>query len=271
MTAVPVEVSLSIPAPTTAVWDALTRAGLVSLWWGRTAHDLDVVGRGAVLSTGTSSEYRVRPEAVQAPCRLEFTTSYLGSGEPVRVRIDLRPAGPGECRLRLREWPDHPTPAGLRMARELWALRLERLRSVLAGEAPGEPDEIVAGCPLREVGWRPLHRANLTRWLPIGSTAEGTDMFYAMDSVGARPFPIVGLRLHYDERLELDIAVAHEGPPTHGEVTITPGAGAGLWMEVRHRGWRTSDPDAETRQYLRTVFRATWEEVLSQAGCGSAR
>jgi hypothetical protein len=270
-----VEEEIRVRASRPAAWAALTVGGGTRRWWGTLNRDLDAVAVEATVHTGSYSFDRVWVEERDEPELLELTSAYLGVAPATRVRFELHsPAGPGDpLVIRLRQLLPEDHPAVVHLAAELWRFRLARLKCALEGTAvPQEPDELVCSRPLKDPNWRPLHRRNLTAWLPVSGDTLPPRWFYVIDSMGARPFPVTSWQQHYDERLLLGIGVDRSGTVTRAEVAVTPGsAPTGLILRVTHRGFTYTGMDSEVRLALRSRFLATWNEALAQAVAGPGR
>lgn len=268
MSGAQVQSSITIRAGIQAVWQAITLSSLAHHWWGLMDQDLDQLAREVSVRTGSSSFYRLWVERVEAPRLLEFTSSYLGVLPVSTVTWRLAQGPDRAVRVHLLERLPAGQPAELRLAEQLWELRLAMLRHVVEGTPrPSLPADIVFGCPLANPGWRPLHPSNLIRWLPVSGPELPPHWFYVIDSEGARPFPITGWRTHYDDRLGIDLELQPGGPPTRADLSISVSDGAVL-LSVRHTGWAELALDAEIRLELRSRFQATWQLAISQATQG---
>jgi len=258
------EAEVVIDAGIDQIWNAITSSAQAYRWWGLSDGDLDQVAREVTVQTGSSSFYRLWIDRIAAPRLLEFTSSYLGVTPTTRVRWELEPDAGSAVRVRVAERLQDRQPAALRLAGELWHLRLTMLRHVLEGTpAPGLPPDILLSAELSGPGWRPLHPSNLVGWLPISGPELPPRWFYVIDSEGARPFPVVGWRSHYDDRLGIELQVQPDGPSTRADLSITESFGSVL-LTVRHTGWAELPTDAEIRLELRSRFYATWRLAISQ-------
>lgn len=258
------EADVTIDAGIDEVWNAITSGRQASRWWGLSDGDLDQVAREVTVQTGSASFYRVWVDRIQAPGLLEFTSAYLGVTPTTVVRWRLEPAAGHGVRVRVTESLQEDQPATVRLAGELWQLRLAMLRSLLERTpTPRLPPDIVVSSELSGPGWRPLHPSNLTGWLPVSGPELPPHWFYVIDSDGARPFPIVGWRSHYDDRLGIDLQVQPDGASTRADLAISESDGAVL-LTVRHTGWAELPIDTEIRLELRSRFSATWRLAISQ-------
>lgn len=277
-----VELSIQLPCDAGTVWRMLVHARRAQAWWGRLAMDITHVAQELTVTTGTSSVYRVWIETISPERTLAFTSAYLGVSPVTSVRFDVLGSEP--VRLRVSEALESADPATIYQVRLLWQRRFDRLaallpgtpatsgRMVAAGDLPimeavadGDgPADIAVRRTLDRPGWRPLHRAVLSEWLPLSGPAWPPRWFYVIDSEGPRPFPIVRWRTHFDDLIALGIEAVPGCPPTEAEVAVTATSTA-LELRVRHTGWSALDLDAETREVLRDRFLATWRHTLQRA------
>ncbi|MBP2702988.1 hypothetical protein JOL79_04120 [Microbispora sp. RL4-1S] len=274
----PVEHSVRLESDPATVWLMLVEAGRAQAWWGRLERDITHVAQELSVSTGSSSLYRVWIESITPGEALEFTSAYLGVSPVSSVRFDLSGAGP--VRLCVTETVDSADPATIYQVRRLWQHRFDRLAAALpamsatdgvsdiaelgARGGPGPIPDISVRRTLDRPGWRPLHRAVLSEWLPLSGPAWPPRWFYVVDSEGPRPFPIVRWHTHFDDLITLGIEAVRGSPPTEAEVAVTAHS-ASLELQVRHTGWSALDLDAETREVLRDRFLATWQHTLQRA------
>src|SRR6185437_13110778 len=238
MSQVQAAAEITIDADPDEVWNAITLCEQAHRWWGLADGDLDQVAREVTVQTGSASFYRLWIDQVEAPRLLEFTSSYLGVTPTTVVRWRLDPRPGSGVRVQIRELlGEQEQPASARLAGELWQLRLTMLRHVLEHTpVPSLPPDIVLSRALAGPGWRPLHPSNLVGWLPVSGPELPPRWFYVIDSEGARPFPIVGWRSHYDDRLGIEIQVQPDGPSTRADLSISESDGVVL-LTVRHTGW----------------------------------
>ncbi|MFI6712471.1 hypothetical protein ACIBF7_38950 [Nonomuraea sp. NPDC050478] len=263
-----VEHSVRLPCDAAAAWRMIVDARRAQAWWGRLEADITHVAQELTVATGTSSVYRLWVETILPERVLAFTSAYLGVSPVTAVRFDVLGSGP--VLLRVSETLESADPATVHQARRLWQHRLDRLVASLPGAppAPGETDDGLADITVRRTldrpGWRPLHRAVLSEWLPLSGPAWPPRWFYVIDSEGPRPFPVVRWRTHFDDLIALGIEAVPGCPPTEAEVAVAATATA-LELRVRHTGWAALDLDAETREVLRDRFLATWRHTLQRA------
>ncbi|MEU5264608.1 hypothetical protein [Amycolatopsis sp. NPDC021455] len=263
----PIELAAELPVDAGAAWRTLVEARRTRPWWGRLDRDITRVAQQVVVRTGSASHYRLWIETLEPGRLLEFTSAYLGVEPVTFVRVEVAEPGPGRTRLRLSEQLATDDPATVHQARELWRHRLDRLTATTdtaAQSGPVDGDAIVVARDLGGAGRRPLHGAVLRDWLPLSGTGWPPRWFHVVDSHGARPFPITGWQVHYDDRLVIGIGIVPGVRPTRADIGLAVGRES-LELTVRHSGWLTIDIDAEAREMVRDRFAATWRHALRRA------
>jgi uncharacterized protein YndB with AHSA1/START domain len=273
-----VEHSVQLPSDAATVWRMLADARLAQTWWGRLEASITHVAQELTISTGSSSVYRIWIDSIVPGRILEFTSAYLGVSPVSSVRFEVLGSGP--VRLRVTEALESADAATVHQVRRLWQHRFDRLAAALpqvasaafdsrgaraaAGDGPAPIADITVRCTLDRPGWRPLHRAVLGDWLPLSGPAWPPRWFYVVDSEGPRPFPIIRMRVHFDDLIAFGIEAVPGCPPTEAEVAVTARS-ASLELQVRHTGWSELDLDAQMREVLRDRFLATWQHTLRRA------
>jgi uncharacterized protein YndB with AHSA1/START domain len=260
----PIELVAELPVGASAAWRTLVEARHARSWWGRLGRDITHVAQQVVVRTGSASHYRLWIETLEPGTLLEFTSAYLGVEPLTFVRVEVSEHRPDRTRFRLSEQLATEDPATVHQARELWRHRLDRLTATTAQAGPDDGDAIVLARGLGGTGRRPLHGAVLGDWLPLSGTGWPPRWFHVVDSHGARPFPITGWQVHYDDRLVIGIGIVSGARPTRADIGLGVRRES-LELTVRHSGWLAVDIDAEAREMVRDRFAATWRHALCRA------
>jgi uncharacterized protein YndB with AHSA1/START domain len=256
--------TVTVAADIAQTWRTITTADLALRWWGDFDHDIDQIAQQLTVQTGSTSFYRLWIEALEPPSLVTLSSAFLGVSPMTTVRVKLAQL-PGAVEVRVAEELPVADPAALALAADLWGHRLQALRRLVERtEPPDDLDELLCERSLLHPQWRPLHTANIGRWLPMSGPEFPPRHLFIIDSDGARPFPITCWHAEYDERVELRIALSPTGPVTRVELSIRESDGV-LRLTVQHTGWSELDVDGEVRQVLRSRFHATWRHAVDIA------
>lgn len=263
-----VRVAVTVPAPRSDVWPAVTDTGRVARWLGNLSAPMSP-GRALRIDFGDGDFFELGVDEIKPEELVSFRWRFLGVGPESTVRWNLEDSGMGGTTVTVDDYSPRRPPVEGAQLRDGWQDFLDRLSLYLAtGESARYAwREVIDGtADLPPSLWQPLRAETVVDWLPVTMDGQRATFFFIVDEDGPRRFAVQSWLLARDTSLRFSVVLPDLGV-VPCELTATP-SGPGTRLAVSHTGWRGLRAGDLTARALRHRFAAAWQEALRQAeGC----
>lgn len=267
-----VRVMVSVPAPVSEVWEAISDPRQVAQWFGTLDAPM-AAGTANRVDFGDGDFFDLDVDHVEPAARLLFRWRFLGLGPECRVGWTLT-GGAGATMLTVDDSCPGRPDSEVAQLKAGWLDFVTRLARYLETGRPSRYDwrqEIDGTVVLPHGSWHPLREETVVDWLPIATDGASPGWFFVVDEEGPRRFALHGWRLDRDRCLDFAVEIPGARTVTVCQVRTEP-AGRGLTLSVSHQGWHRLGLSDLRERTLRHRFAATWRAALGLAEeCAGAR